>query len=119
MAAPCPTVGEGSCWDSGILGSVGVFFAIHASDNVHSDIVCEGSGPQYFYIFRYQLDTFPRFPLSLLLALAALSTQGFMASWEYPVCSTDQVSGPGKGGCAGVAPFPFEKSRTNTGFKAQ
>lgn len=75
---------------------------------VHSDV----------YLFRYQLDTFPGFPHFLLLALAALSTQGFMASWEYPGCSTDRVSGPGKGGCAGVAPFPFEKSRTNVGFKS-
>lgn len=35
------------------------------------------------------------------------------------MCPTDRVSGSGKGGCAGVAPFPFEKSRTDVNFKAQ
>lgn len=45
MAAPCPAVGEGVVGTVVFLDPWG-FFAIHASDNVHPDIVCEGSGPQ-------------------------------------------------------------------------
>lgn len=58
---------------------------------VHSDV----------YLFRYQLDTFPGFPHFLLLALAALSTQGFMASWEYQCAPQIGFQGLAKVGVLG------------------
>lgn len=62
------------------------------------------------HVFRYLLNTFPGWPSAC--CVAALSTQRVLVPWECPVCFKDQGWGPGKGGHAGVALFPFEKSRT-------
>lgn len=102
-AAPCPSVGERSWWDSDILGSV--FFL--------SPMLLIMCVLTYFVKVLVHGDVHV-----CMLSLPCLPNR-FMVSWEYPVCSTDRGSGPGKVGHAGVALFPFDKSRTNAGFEAQ